>query len=217
MFWTKEKVAALSLIDVKSLAENAKAKGNQEVLALCEEELTDRKPKPKTAFVMPEGFVRVARTAVGKSLERDVSDLLVGVAKELAVKYDLGPEKARSLSVGTQRFIPHKLLDGKGNAKTGGAQKAGRVVFDRYISYRLQDDIYALLGILLDGDDEAGVRYQVLGPASLLSNYRPLRELRPYLLDGETIGATGGGEEFDNFAEASARYVWMIDQVAPKF
>jgi hypothetical protein len=73
-----------------------------------------------------------------------------------------------------------------------------------------------LVGILFEGDDEAGVRYQVLGPPSLLSNFRPLKELRPYLLDGKSIGATGGGEEFDNFAEASARYVWMVDQVAPK-
>jgi hypothetical protein len=216
MFWTKEKLASLSLIDVKNLAENAKSKGNDAVFSLCEEELVNRKPKPKTPFGMPEGFVRVARTAVGKTLERDVSDLLVAVAKDLASKYDLGPEKARSLSIGTKRFIPHKLLDGKGNAKTGGAQKAGRVVFDRYISYRLRDDNYALVGILLDGDDEAGVRYQVLGPSSLLSNYRLFKDLRPYLLDGETLGGNLGGEEFDNFEEASARYVWMIDQVAPK-
>lgn len=216
MIWTGEKVVELSLIDLKNLLENAKERGNHEVVALCEDELIARKPKPKTSFALPEGFIRVARTAVGKSLERDVSDLLVGVAKELAVKYDFGAENARSLSVGTQRFIPHKLLDGKGNAKTGGAQKAGRVVFDRYISYRLQDNVYALVGILLDGDDESGVRYQVLGPSSLLSNFRSIQELRPYFLDGETIGATAGGEEFDNFAEASARYVWMIDQVAPK-
>ena len=216
MIWTGEKVVELSLVDLKNLLENAKERGNHEVVALCEAELVARKPKPKTSFALPEGFIRVARTAVGKSLERDVSDLLVRVAKELAVKYDFGPEKARSLSVGTQRFIPHKLLDGKGNAKTGGAQKAGRVVFDRYISYRLRDDVYALVGILLEGDDQAGVRYQVLGPSSLLSNFRSIQELRPYILDGEKIGATAGGEEFDNFAEASARYVWMIDQVAPK-
>jgi hypothetical protein len=216
MFWTKEKLVSLSLLEVKTLAENAKSKGNEAIFSLCEEELVSRKPKPKTPFEMPEGFVRVARTAVGKTLERDVSDLLVAVAKDLASKYDLGPEKARSLSIGTKRFIPHKLLDGKGNAKTGGAQKAGRVVFDRYISYRLRDDNYALVGILLDGDDKAGVRYQVLGPSNLLSNFRLFQELRPYLLDGETLGGNVGGEEFNNFEEASARYVWMIDQVAPK-
>jgi hypothetical protein len=216
MNWTEDKITELSLVDLKNLLENANRKGNQKVATLCEAELIARKPKPKSTFAMPEGFIRVARTAVGKSLENDVSDLLVGVAKELSAKYDLGPEKARSLSLGTKRFIPHKLLDKKGNAKTGGAQKAGRVVFDRYISYRLRDDNYALVGILLDGDDEAGVRYQVLGPSSLLSNYRLFKDLRPYLLDGETLGGNLGGEEFDNFEEASARYVWMIDQVAPK-
>ena len=145
MLWTVEKIATLSLAELKNLLENATRKGNQEVVTLCEAELSSRKPKPKAAFAMPEGFVRVTRTALGKSLESDVSDLLVGVAKELAAKYDLGPEKARSLSLGTKRFIPHKLLDGKGNAKTGGAQKKGQVVFDRYISYRLQDDLYALV------------------------------------------------------------------------
>lgn len=217
MIWSPEKISALPLQDVKQLLINCSArKGGEQIVEWCEAELIARKPTPKAAFAMPEGFIRVARTAVGKSLESDVSDLLVGVAKELAAKYDLGPEKARSLSIGTKRFIPHKLLDGKGNAKTGGAQKAGRVVFDRYISYRLRDDNYALVGILLDGDDEAGVRYQVLGPSSLLSNYRLFKDLRPYLFDGETLGGNLGGEEFDNFEEASARYVWMIDQVAPK-
>ena len=156
MLWTVEKIATLSLSEVKNLLENANRKGNLEVVSLCEAELISRKPISKAAFALPEGFIRVARTAVGKSLESDVSELLVGVAKELAAKYDLGPEKARSLSLGTKRFIPHKLLDKKGNAKTGGAQKAGRVVFDRYISYRLRDDNYALVGILLDGDDGTG-------------------------------------------------------------
>jgi hypothetical protein len=107
------------------------------------------------------------------------------------------------------------LLDGKGNAKTGGAQKAGRVVFDRYISYRLRDDNYALVGILLDGDDEAGVRYQVLGPSTILTNFKPLNELRPYLIDIK-IGIHSGGEEFYSFDAAAARFTWMIEQVAPK-
>lgn len=216
MYWNDEKVAVLSLQDVKNLLENARAKGNQEVISLCEAELISRKPKPKPIVGMPDGFVRVTRSDRSKSKEADVSHLLVELATKLSLRFDFSAEKARALSVGYKRFIPHKLLDSKGKAKTGGAQKAGRVVFDRYISYRLQDDVFALLGILYTEEDEVGVRYQVLGPSSILTNFKPLGELRPYLMSGEKIGITPGGEEFSNFEEAANRFTWMIEQVAPK-
>lgn len=216
MIWTEEKVAALSLVDVKNLLENAHRKGNQEVISLCEAELLARKPTPKAAFALPEGFVRVTRTAVTKRLELDVCELLVGSAKELSLTYDFSVEKARSLSSGVKRFIPHKLLDAKGNAKTGGRQKSGRVVFDRYISYRLKNDVYALVCLLIDGDDESGIRYLVLGSPNVLPNFKTLQKLRPELQDGEKIGLSAGGEDFDNFKDASSRFTWMIDQVAPK-
>lgn len=215
MFWTPEKIAALTLAEVKSLSHNATAKGNFEVVALCEAEVQARKPKPKSYGGMPEGFVRIHRSEEGKRKEADVSHLLVEVAAKLSERFDFSTEKARALSVGAKRFIPHKLLDAKGKAKTGGAQKAGRVVFDRYISYRLRDDVFALLGILLSEEDGVGVRYQVLGPATILSNFKPLNEIRPYLLDGEKIGITPGGEEFLDFEEAASRFTWMIEQVAP--
>jgi hypothetical protein len=216
MLWTVEKIAALSLAEVKNLLENANRKGNQEVVSLCEAELISRKPKPNAAFALPEGFVKVTRTAVSKMLEKDVCELLEDFANELSTKYDFGAEKARSLSVDTKRFAPHELLAAKGKAKTGGFQKSGRVVFDRYISYRLKNDVYALVCLLIDGEDESGVRYLVLGSPNVLPNFRPLQELRPELLDGEKIGLSAGGEGFDNFKEASARFAWMIDQVAPK-
>ena len=216
MYWNDEKVAGLSLQDVKNLLENARAKGNQEVVSLCETELISRKPKPKPIAGMPDGFVRVTRSDRSKIKEADVSHLLVELANRLSQRFDFSTEKARALSVGCKRFIPHKLLDSKGKAKTGGAQKAGRVVFDRYVSYRLQDDVFALLGILFTEEDEAEVRYQVLGPSSILTNFKPLGELRPYLMSGEKIGITPGGEEFSDFEEAAKRFTWMIEQVAPK-
>ena len=216
MYWTAQKVTALSLQDVKNLLENASAKGNQEVISLCEAELISRKPKPKPIVGMPDGFVRVSRSDRSKLKEADISHLLVELANKLSLRFDFSTEKARALSVGHKRFIPHKLLDSKGKAKTGGAQKAGRVVFDKYISYRLQDDVFALLGILFNEEDEAGVRFQVLGPATILTNFRPINELRPYLLDGEKIGISPGGEEFFNFEEAATRFSWMIEQAVPK-
>ena len=214
--WSAERISALSLSDVKSLAENALSKGNQEVVSLCEAELLARKPTPKSAFALPEGFVKVTRTAVSRTLEKDVCELLEGFANELLTIYDFSAEKARSLSTDTKRFAPHNLLAAKGKAKTGGFQKSGRVVFDRYISYRLKNDVYALVCLLIDGDDESGIRYIVLGSPNVLPNFKPLQELRPELQDGEKIGLSAGGEEFDNFKYASTRFAWMIDQVAPK-
>ena len=72
MIWTYEKVKELSLVELKNLQENATRKGNQEVVSLCEAELISRKPKPNAAFALPEGFVKVTRTAVSKMLEKDV-------------------------------------------------------------------------------------------------------------------------------------------------
>lgn len=216
MIWTAEKIAALSLVDLKSLMVNVTAKGNLEFAALCEAELLARKPKPSSAFDLPEGFVKVTRSAVSRALEKDVCELLLGFANELLKKYDFSPEKARSLSTDTKRFSPQKLLGAKGKPKTGGFQKSGRVVFDRYISYRLRTDVYALVCLLIDGDDESGIRYLVLGSPNVLPNFKPLQELRPELQDGEKIGLSAGGEAFDNFKDASVRFAWMIDQVAPK-
>ena len=218
MLWTAEKIAALSPVDLKSLLVNVSTRGNLEVAALCEAELLARKPKPnlKAAFALPEGFVKVTRTAVSRMLEKDVCELLESVANELSSKYDFSVEKARALSTDTKSFSPHELLTAKGKAKTGGFQKSGRVVFDRYISYRLKTDVYALVCLLINGEDETGVRYLVLGSPSVLPNFKPLQELRPELLDGEKIGLSAGGESFDNFKDASARFAWMIDQVAPK-
>jgi hypothetical protein len=214
--WTQEKVSELSLAEIKQLLSNAENRGNEEVCSICRDELEARKPKRSIPPGLPSDFVRATRTAVSKRLELDVVEMLVTTANRLLGKYDVSTEKARSLSLDSKRFIPHALLDRKGSAKVGGAQKQGRVVFDRYISYRLRDEVYALLGILLDGEDQTGVRYQVMGPERLLENYRPLRELRPYLMDGEPIGISPGGEEFSTYKEAEARFEWLIAQVAPK-
>ena len=57
MIWIAEKIAALSPVDVKSLLVNVSTKGNLEIAAFCESELLARKPTPKAAFALPEGFV----------------------------------------------------------------------------------------------------------------------------------------------------------------
>jgi hypothetical protein len=214
--WTTEKVALLSIADLKQLATNAEERGSQETLDLCQLELQARKPRPKASSNRPEGFEKVARSAIARSLERDVVDLLVQLAGKLHELYDLSTEKARHLSEGTKRFIPHRLTDSKGSAKVGGAQKSGIVVFDRYISYRLKDQIYALICLLANGDDASGVQYQVIGPQNILTEARQISELRPHLPEGATIGLSEYAEEFDNFKEAAERFMFLMEQVAPK-
>lgn len=69
MLWTKEKIAGLSLADLKSLSENAKARCNSEVVSLCDAELETRKPKASSRFQLPEGFTKIVKTSVEKNLK----------------------------------------------------------------------------------------------------------------------------------------------------
>jgi hypothetical protein len=214
--WTNEKIAELSLQDLKQLAVNARSRGNEELWNRCEAELLARKPKRSSIGGLPEGVEKVVRTVVARALEKDAVDLLVELAAQLSSKYDLSKETAIVQSAGTDRFIAHVLTDKNGKPKVGRAQKSGRVVFDRYLSYRLKKQIYAILAILVDGDDPNGVMYHVVGPTHILTNARPISEVRHYLTQGETIGLTDFAEEFDNFEAASDRFLFLMEQVAPK-
>lgn len=218
LIWTPEKIAKLSLEEIKQLAKNAQSKEAFEIASWCEVEIQARKPKPKpkASYKLADGIEKVARTAVARALEKDAIALLVQVAQKLEATFDLSSEKARSLSHGTKGFMPHRLLNSDGSAKVGGAQRAGAVVFDRYISYRLGTQIYALLCLLRNGDDVTNVQYQVVGPKEILNNAQPISELRPYLPPGSTIGLTDFAEEFNNFEEAAERFMFLMEQVAPK-
>ena len=215
MLWTKEKIAGLSLADLKSLSDNAKARSNSEVVSLCDAEIEDRKPKTFANFKMPEGISKVVRTAVVKKAEKDVNELLVTFANELLLAYDLSPQTASALSEGSKGFRIHELLS-DGDSKCGAAQTVGLAAFDRFISYRLKDEAFALLCLLTTADDADGVQYQVFGPKRLLDNFIPLAEIRPFPLTEIDIGIYTGGEAFSTFKEAANRYRWLIEQVAPK-
>jgi hypothetical protein len=214
--WTAEGISALALHEVKQLLINAESKPDAQVVELCKSEIEARKPKPKPAPGLPEGFEKVAKSTVARALEQDVVELLVTLSASLKSRFDLSEETARHLSVGTKRFIPHSLTDSKGMPKVGGAQKAGLVVFDRYISYRLENQIFALLTNLDKGEQATQVKYQVTGPKEILTNAVPISELRPYLASGFKIGIFDLAEEFDNFEEAAQRFTFLLEQVAPK-
>ena len=210
--WTPEKIATLTTQEVRNLLENAIRLGREEIKANCEAEIESRQKNPASRI----SNRKERASSPAKRLESNISQQLTDIANKLSLKYDFSKEKARELSIGTKGFIPHKLLDSKNKAKTGGAQKAGQVIFDRYISYRLKDQMFSLLAILINGEEENDVRYQIFGPQEVLSNFKLLTELRPYMREGDSIGKTKGGEEYLNFEEAAERYCWLIDQVAPK-
>jgi hypothetical protein len=215
MKWTPDRVAALPSKDIKQLAINAAERGGVDVVALCEAELEARKPKTFANFKMPEGVSKVVRTAVVKTIEKDINELLVNFANELLLAYDLSPQTASALSEGSKGFRIHELLS-DGVSKFGAAQTVGLAAFDRFISYRLKDEAFALLCLLTNADDMDGVQYQVFGPERLLDNFIPLVELRPFPLTEIDIGIYTGGESFSTFKEAADRFRWLIDQVAKK-
>jgi hypothetical protein len=214
--WTPEKIAALTTQEVKNLSENASVRGGADVVELCRLELEARKPKPKPQFKLPEGFSKIVRSSVVKKLELDANDLLISLANELLLKYDLSSERATELSEGTKGFIAHELLSGKGISKFGRAQTVGLVAFDRFISYRLKNEAFALLCLLTDSSSSTGIQYQIFGPSRLLDRFLSLEELRPYPMNQLSIGIYTGGEFFNTFQEAANRYRWLIEQVAPK-
>jgi len=216
MIWTPERIAALSTQEIKDLASNASARGRDDVAELCQKELEARKPKPSSKFQLPEGFSKIVRTSVGKKLESDADEFLIAFANELLPIYDLSTKRATERSEGTKGFKAHEFLSGKGVSKVGAAQTVGLVAFDRFISYRLKDEAYALLCLLTDCSESTGVQYQVFGPQRLLDRFVPLEELRPYPMNQISIGIYTGGEAFATFKEAAERFRWLIDQVAEK-
>jgi len=214
MNWTPERIAALTTQEVKDLASNALERGRSDVADLCQQELLARKPKPNPKFQLPEGFIKATRNSRSKRLESEADSALVTLAKELLDAFDLSAKTAKQLSEGVKGFKAHELLSAKGVSKSGAAQTLGVVAFDRFISYRLKDEAYALLCLLVDSEESANIQYQVFGPQRLLDRYVTLEELRPYPMDQISIGIYTGGEAYATFNEGAERFRWLISQVA---
>jgi hypothetical protein len=211
--WTKQKISDLGIDAIQSLKLNVKIKGRFDIAEICDEVLIEH------AKVEPKGAPKTRKPLkLIKVRESNLCEKLIEVAAGLLEKYDLSTDTAKKLSQGTKRFRAHKLLSSsKGGAKTGAHQtKDQRVAFDRYISYRLGDYAYSLFCIQFDENDSSTLRFHVLGDPVHLTNFKSIYELRPYLTDADLMGANKGGEEFENFEQAVARYEWLISKVAPR-
>lgn len=169
--WTDERIAALSDQDLKNLLANAERKSVADIAGKCKAELEKRNAaKPRN--------VSKSRSEL-KVFEHDIAGQLAEIGKEMAGKYDLSEETAKAKSEGVKGFKAHKLLDSKGYAKLGGHQRNGSVAVDRYISYRLGNNIVAL-GVWLAKDQPLDAHeFHVTGPATVIENGRAIPDVRP--------------------------------------
>lgn len=209
--FSAEKLASFSTEYLISIKAKAEEKGVDDLVKMCDFEISKRPPPP------PPPKQRKTKSFLVKQFQKEIVKKLEKYARNLLKQYDLRVATAKKLSEGFP-YIPTDLLSDDGeSAKVGEAENRRAVVaFDRYISYRLKEDVFAFLIILDHDEDPNKTRYQITGPEHLIQNYKPIWELRPYLEKGETIGRIEGGIEFSNFEEAADYYTSLIDKVAPK-
>lgn len=158
------------------------------------------------------------KKSVGTSLERRVAEALGKVAVELNGRYDLSRETARKLSVGTKHFQPHSLTDPKGDGKTGGSMKGGRMQIDRYISYRVRDSVACVAYLLFPGESEDQGRYLVLVTDDMTQEGVPLNDFVPP--DNEYGWSPGFRDRmrvlpFPDLEAAAECYEALIARLAP--
>src|SRR5260221_4203384 len=160
--WSDDRIAALSDQDLKNLLVNAERKSAADVIAQCKAEMEKRDAARPRKAAKP-------RTEL-KEFEHDVSAQLAAIGKQMAEKYDLSEETAKAKSAGVKGFRSHKLLDAKGYAKLGGHQRDGTVAVDRYISYRLGNDIVRLGGWLVEGAPSEEQEVYFSAPAGIIES-----------------------------------------------
>jgi hypothetical protein len=182
--WSDDRIAALSDQDLKNLLVNAERKSATDLIEKCTTELEKRNAaKPRKASK--------PRTEL-KEFEHDISEQLAAIGKEMAEKYDLSEETAKTNSVGVKGFKAHRLLDAKGYAKLGGMQRDGSVAVDRYISYRRGKDIVSLSVFLLNDQPIEAHEFHVIAPQALLDGGKPVAEIRPTATEAQKQSADSG-------------------------
>lgn len=158
--WTDERIAALSDQDLKNLLDNAERKSAADIAERCRAELARRDAaRPRRAAKPRSGL---------KEFEREMAERLAAVGRAAAERYDLSEETAKAKSAGVKGFKAHRLLDSRGTAKLGGAQRDGSAAIDRYISYRRGNDVVSL-GVWLPKDTPVEQHeFRVTAPVGLV-------------------------------------------------
>lgn len=216
--WTDEKLDGLKPAELQNLLKNtgnflsagkiSKADCDELCKRIEERLISQRKSR-----------LHGSRTPRAATLEKRIAVALGAVAEALAKRYDLSPETARKLSAGARNFKPHNLTAKNGEAKTGGAMQEGKLAIDRYISYRVADDIVSLAFILFKDEPEENGRYFLVGTDAVLADGARLTEA--------LAGKAGYGwsaaftqrmnaVSFDSLPEAAAAYEALVAKLAPR-
>lgn len=167
--WTLERLDALSEGQIRELMINAERRDRQDIVEMCSAVLAKIAPTRAKRTNAPR------RSSSGaKALADELAEEIGVFAVALAKRFDLSEETARRMSAGTKGFVAHKLVDSRGRAKTGGAEKTRKLQFDRLLSYRLKDCTITVSAFLLSGDDTERVRFEVIAPPDMLADGRSL-------------------------------------------
>ncbi len=175
--WSDDRISALSDQDLKNLLVNAERKSAAAIIAQCKAEIEKRDAAKPRRAAKP-------RTEL-KEFEQQMSEQIAVIGNDVAGKYDLSEATAKAKSSGVKGFRAHRLLDSKGHAKLGGHQRNGTVAIDRYISYRLGNDVVTL-GVWLPKDKPVDAHeFHVSAPAAMIEGGLPFSEVRPGIEETE--------------------------------
>jgi hypothetical protein len=167
--WTRERLDTLDEQQLQNLMTNAINANRQDLVLLCEEVISTR-PSKTSRSRNPRSF---PQKNGAKAFADEIAEQMGIFAKELAQRFDLSEETARLKSAGAKGFVAHALIDSRGRAKTGGAEKTKKLQFDRLLSYRLGDASVTLSVFLLPDDGLDKVRFQINAPSHFLSDGVP--------------------------------------------
>lgn len=205
--WTQELVAALTTEGISNLRANAAQKRDQvqaaDIIIWCDAELLVRKPNKQTAG-------RRARPHDERNAEAQADAQLTALAKGLQSQYDLSSGTAKRLPAGIKGFRAHELLSRKGATKVGGFQRNGKLALDRYISYRLMNDLIKLEYLLLNDRPTEEARWLVVAPQNLMPEGMPIVDQVSGLeaITGASVGDFGLVTE--DFGQAANRFSALV-------
>lgn len=163
--WNIEKIRLLAPEEVIRLKANAEKLGRLDIVTDCDQIISETPTKSKSRSIRSS-----KKDLTKKSFANNASITMGEYAKALALEFDLSEKTARQLSAGTKRYQYHNLTDKKGLAKTGGPEKSGEYEFDRYLSFRLNNDVIAISVFLERDAPLEQTRYQIHGPKDLIRN-----------------------------------------------
>jgi hypothetical protein len=206
--WTLDRIHALSKEDLTNLRQNALDRSNTEVAEMCQAEL-DKRPSRSVGL---KGNASDLRTTHTRTAEHNAAEALQEVALGMLSTYNLIPAVAKTLSVGVKKFMPHALLNKGGKAKVGGDQRKGLLIFDRYISFRVQNEV-CNLSVIMSPEGGGTVHYQVLGGDPNADGAVPTTQLRPHLEPESISPLVCVGHEFPTFDEAAKFFQARIEKM----